>query len=41
MKEIIKLPRRHQYIKNLFLFAPLLFTFDINLGKKHTKQRWV
>jgi len=33
MKEIIKLLRPHQYIKNLFLFAPLLFTFDINLAK--------
>jgi len=33
MKEIIKLIRPHQYIKNLFLFAPLLFTFDITLAK--------
>lgn len=30
MKSIITLLRPHQYIKNLFIFAPLLFTFQFN-----------
>ena len=28
MKEIVKLIRPHQWIKNFFLFAPLFFTFN-------------
>jgi 4-hydroxybenzoate polyprenyltransferase len=30
MKEIIRLLRPHQYIKNVFIFAPLLFAFSFN-----------
>lgn len=30
MKEILTLLRPHQYIKNLFIFAPLLFSFSFN-----------
>ena len=30
MKEIIKLLRPHQYVKNIFIFAPLLFAFSFN-----------
>lgn len=32
MKEIITLLRPHQYIKNLFIFAPLLFSFSFDNG---------
>ncbi len=30
MKEIIKLLRPHQYVKNIFIFAPLLFAFSFD-----------
>ncbi len=30
MKAIIKLLRPHQYVKNLFIFAPILFAFNFN-----------
>jgi 4-hydroxybenzoate polyprenyltransferase len=30
MKEIIKLLRPHQYVKNIFIFAPLLFAFSFS-----------
>ncbi len=32
---IIKLLRPHQYIKNLFIFAPLFFTFSLNNYKEY------
>ena len=32
MKPIITLLRPHQYIKNLFIFAPLLFSFHFSAG---------
>jgi len=32
MKNIIKILRPHQYIKNLFIFAPLLFSFNFELN---------
>ena len=31
--EIFKLLRIHQYIKNLFIFAPLFFTFSFTMDK--------
>lgn len=31
MKNIITLLRPHQYVKNLFIFAPILFAFNITL----------
>ncbi|MFA5519521.1 MAG: decaprenyl-phosphate phosphoribosyltransferase [Spirochaetota bacterium] len=31
MKQIIRLLRPHQYIKNLFIFAPLFFTFSFTI----------
>ncbi len=30
MKDIIKLLRPHQYVKNIFIFAPLLFAFSVD-----------
>jgi 4-hydroxybenzoate polyprenyltransferase len=30
LQSILKLLRPHQYIKNLFVFAPLFFTFSFN-----------
>jgi decaprenyl-phosphate phosphoribosyltransferase len=32
MKQVIKLIRPHQWIKNFFIFAPLFFTFNFQIG---------
>jgi len=33
MKDIVKLLRPHQYVKNIFIFAPILFAFEFSLDK--------
>jgi decaprenyl-phosphate phosphoribosyltransferase len=32
IREVVNLLRPHQYIKNIFVFAPLLFSFKFNIS---------